>query len=296
MKRDQLVSELDTYFRVHEVRGDEWMALFDVVYEGPYWKDYVEPSWLSSFNGLMVRGANEVTRVATCVFPSDAILRRVPAGTFVFAEHPVDDAPGDVFAPWAKATYERMRADGVSVYTVHAPLDHHPEVSPSVLLGRALGLKDTQAFLKMAEGMSGGAAVIGAGEGSVADVMERLKQAVGVDVPVALGLGLSVDEARAREAGKVAVIAGGGASVEALEAALALGCTTYVTGNALSPCSIPYVRKIHDAFRARAKAAGVAIIDGTHYGTEKPAQLAMVDWFKQRGLDARFEPGVPERS
>ncbi|MDP1919409.1 MAG: hypothetical protein Q8L14_24375 [Myxococcales bacterium] len=61
------------------------------------------------------------------------------------------------------------------------------------------------------------------------------------------------------------------ASVESLEAALALGCTTYVTGNALSPCTIAFVRHIHDAFRARAKTADVAIIDGTHYGTKAVA-------------------------
>lgn len=296
MQRDRLVAELDEYFRVTEVHGDEWVSLFDVVYESPYWRDYVEPAWVSSFNGLMVRGGDEVTKVATCVFPSDAILRRVPAGTFVFAEHPVDDAPGDVFAPWSKATFERMKADRVSVYTVHAPLDHHPEVSPSVLLGRALGLKTGQTFLPMAEGLRGGGAVLGDCDGTVAELQQRLQAALGAEVPVALGNGLTPADARTRAAGRVAVVAGGGASVEALEAALAQGCTTYVTGNALSPCTIPYVKQIHDAFRARAKAAGVAIVDGTHYGTEKLAQLAMVDWFKARGLDARFEPGVPERS
>ena len=295
MKRDQLVAELDGYFHVADVQGDEWVTLFDLVYDAPYWRDYVEAPWVKSFNGLMVRGADEVTQVATCVFPSDAILRRVPAGSFVFAEHPVDDAPGDVFAPWSKATYQRLRADGVSVYTVHAPLDHHPDVSPSVLLGKAISLTATKSFLPMAKGLPGGGAVIGDSDLTVADMQRRLQAAIGPDVRVALGPGLSMDEANHRAAGKVAIVAGGGASVELLEAALALGCTTYVTGNALSPCTIPYVKALHDAFRARAKAAGVAIIDGTHYGTEKLSQLAMVDWFKARGLEARFEAGVPER-
>ncbi|MDP1823868.1 MAG: Nif3-like dinuclear metal center hexameric protein [Archangium sp.] len=295
MQRDRLVAELDEWFRVADVQDDEWLSLFDVVYDAPYWRDYVDPAWLRSFNGLMVRGADEVTHVATCVFPSDAILRRVPAGSFVFAEHPVDDAPGDVFAPWSKATFERLRMDRINVYTVHAPLDHHPEVSPSVLLGRALGLKEPKAFLPMARGLSGGGAVIGYSDLTVAELKHRLQDAVGPEVPVALGPGLSLDEAGRRAAGTVAVVAGGGASLAALEAALAMGCTTYVTGNALSPCGIPYVKEIHDAFRARAKSAGVAIVDGTHYGTEKLSQLAMVDWFKARGLEARFEPGLPER-
>lgn len=295
MQRDRLVAELDAWFRVADVQDDEWLTLLDVVYDVPYWKDYVDPTWVKSFNGLMVRGAEEVTHVATCVFPSDAILGRVPAGSFVFTEHPIHNAPGDVFAPWSKATFERLRADRINVYTVHAPLDHHPEVSPSVLLGRALALQAPKSFLPMARGLSGGGAVIGDSDVTVAELQRRLQAALGPEVRVALGPGLSPDDADRRPAGKVAVVAGGGASPVCLEAALALGCTTYVTGNALSPCGIPYVREIHDAFRTRAKSAGVAIVDGTHYGTEKLAQLAMVDWFKARGLEARFEPGVPER-
>ena len=36
MKRDQLVAELDAYFHVAEVQGDEWESLFKLVYDAPY--------------------------------------------------------------------------------------------------------------------------------------------------------------------------------------------------------------------------------------------------------------------
>jgi hypothetical protein len=111
-------------------------------------------------------------------------------------------------------------------------------VSPSVLLGRALGLKAPQPFLPMARGLSGGGGVFGAFEGTVADLQRRLQAAIGPEVRVALGPWLGADEAQRRAAGMVGLVAGGGASVEAVEAALAHGCTTYVTGNALSPCSM----------------------------------------------------------
>ena len=39
-----------------------------------------------------------------------------------------------------------------------------------------------------------------------------------------------------------------------------------------------------------ADAEGVAVIDATHYGMEKPPQLAMVDWFRKLGLEAEFRP------
>ncbi len=50
------------------------------------------------------------------------------------------------------------------------------------------------------------------------------------------------------------------------------------------------------AFRELADEEGVAIVDGTHYGLEKPPQLAMVGWFQRLGVPAAFEPGRPERS
>jgi putative NIF3 family GTP cyclohydrolase 1 type 2 len=289
MRRDALVRMLDEALGVERVRGDDWVESLSVVYETPLWRDFTEPAWVPRGNGLMVRGADEVAHVVTCVFPSDAILQRVKPRTFVFTEHPIDDAEGDVFAPISARSFERLRRDGISVYTAHATLDHHPELSPSVLVAAGLGLRDQQTFLPIAEGLDGGSAVLGESDHSVTSLATALQATLGAEIPVQVVL------APRERAGRVAVVAGGGAHVSSLEAALAQGCTTFVTGNAASPCGIPFVREIRDAFRQRATEAGVNVIDGTHYGTEKPAQLAMVEWFATRGVTARFEPGRPER-
>jgi hypothetical protein len=39
---------------------------------------------------------------------------------------------------------------------------------------------------------------------------------------------------------------------------------------------------------------GVALLDAMHYGMEKPPQLAMVEWFRTRGLPAEFVPDGPK--
>ena len=96
------------------------------------------------------------------------------------------------------------------------------------------------------------------------------------------------------EAGRVAMVAGGGAMVEILEASLERGCDTYVTGNAATNCRLDFVQEQVRAFRERADEAGVSLIDAMHYGMEKPPQLAMAKWFQQRGLDARFVPDGPK--
>lgn len=289
-KRSELVAALDAYFRVPDAEEDSWLNIFEVVYERPVWRDFVEPQWVERSNGLMIKGADDVPRVATCVFPSDEIFARLAPGTFLFTEHPIDDAFGDVFAPWSRASFERMKRDGISVYTVHAPLDHHPDVSPSRLIAQALGLVDVDEYLPIARGIPGGAAVIGSSDMTVTALAERLQVALGAEVPV-----LVVNAPRVM-AGRVAVVAGGGADVGALEQSLDRGCETYVTGNAASPCHIPFVRDLHDAFRRRAEQARINVVDGTHYGTEKLSQLAMLKWFRERGLEAVFEAGRPERA
>jgi hypothetical protein len=48
------------------------------------------------------------------------------------------------------------------------------------------------------------------------------------------------------------------------------------------------------AFRALADERKVSLVDGTHYGTEKPPQVAMVEWFRKQGIeDAEFLADVP---
>ena len=282
MKRDDLVARLDEYFGTREVRGDDWADEFELVYPDPYWREFAEPGYEGRWNGLLVRGADEVERAATCVFPSDRVIGLLEPGTFLFSEHPIDygDEPG--FLPLARASFERMRTDGISFYHVHAPIDHHPEVSPSRLCAAAMGVPVEEEYLPIAEGIAGGAAVIGTSDTSVDELAARLGAELGPDVPVRI--------VRRRpgtdRAGRVAVVGGGGADREALTESLARGCETYVTGGTFTRWA--------EEFRRLADEAGVAVIDGTHYGTEVPPQLAMVAWFRGLGLEAEFIPDGPK--
>jgi putative NIF3 family GTP cyclohydrolase 1 type 2 len=282
MNRDALVGLLDAYFGTREVRGDEWADLFELVYPEPYWRDYAEPGYEGRWNGLLVRGADEVERAATCVFPSDRIVAGLDPGTFLFSEHPIDygDEPG--FLPLSRESFEVLRARGISFYNVHAPIDHHPEISPSRLCAAGMGVPVEEEFLPIAEGIPGGAAVIGPAEGTVDGLAARLQALLGPEVPVKV--------VRRREgtdaAGRVAVVGGGGADREALTAALERGCETYVTGGTFTHWAAEFL--------ALAESAGIAVVDGTHYGTEKPPQLAMVDWFRSVGLPAEFIPEGPK--
>ena len=284
MTLDELVDELDAYFGVPGVRGDAaWYRDDD-----PYWREYVEPGWLERRNGLMVRGGGAVRRAATCVFPSVRIVDELEPETFLFSEHPVDleDEPG--FLPLPRETFEVMQGKGVSFYHVHGPLDQHPEISPSRLIAGALGLRDTEEYFPIVEGVSGGAAVVGDSDLRLDELAARLQDFLGAEVPV------QVVTRPHEHAGRVAAVGGGGADEEILEASLERRCETYVTGNVVTRCRLDFVQEGVAAFRLLAARAGVAVIDGTHYGTEKPPQLAMAEWFRARGLRAEFVPDGPK--
>jgi putative NIF3 family GTP cyclohydrolase 1 type 2 len=283
MKLAQLVDALDAYFRVRQVGNDfAWSGL----YPEPYWREFAEPGYEALWNGLMVRGGEEVRRAATCVFPTDHLLAALEPGTFLFSEHAADFTDEAGFFPLARSTFEAMRQRGISFYQVHLPLDVHPEVSPSRLCAGGMGLADLHECFPVCD-LPGGAVVIGQSSLTLTQLAQRLHAFLGEEVPVQV-------LTRPREqAGCVAVAAGGGADPAALEESLRHGCTTYVTGNAATRCRLAFAQEGLRAFRTRADEAGVALIDGTHYGTEKPPQLAMVKWFQALGIDAEFLPDVP---
>lgn len=284
MKLAEVVADLDAYFRVPDVEND-WRWYEDVE---PYWREFAEPQWVERRNGLMVRGAEEVEQVATCVFPSARIVDKLEQQTLLFAEHPVDleDEPG--FLALSRETFEVMKGRGISFYHVHGPLDQHPEVSPSRLIAEGVGLRKPEEYFPIVDGIPGGAAVIGESSVTLDELTDRLSELLGPEVPV------QVLSRPHEQAERVAVVAGGGAQREILEASLERRCRTYITGNAATRCRLKFVQEEVRKFLALARESGVAVIDATHYGTEKPPQVAMVEWFRKRGLPAEFVPDGPK--
>jgi len=287
VRLDDVRQALDDEFRVDLVSQDDWSEIFAHVYPDPYWRDYAEPGYEARWNGLMVRGGEEVERAVTCVFPGDGVIDELEPRTLLFSEHPVDFADRPGFLPLARASFEALREKECSFYHVHAPLDQHPRISPSRLLAEGLGLEALEEYLPIDDGLPGGAAILGTSELSLEGLVARLRVFLGDDIPVHVVL-------RGHEhAGRVAVVAGGGADPEILRESLERGCDTFVTGNAGTYCELEHVQEVNRAFRRAAEEAHVSAIDATHYGTERPPQLAMLDWFRRLGLEARFAENGP---
>lgn len=288
MKLDEVVGELDGYFRVAEVENDDWSPAFEAVYGEPYWREYVEPGYEGKWNGLMVRGEGDVERVATCVFPSDRIVAGLEPGTLLFSEHPLDFADEPGFLPLSRESFQSLKQRSCGFFHAHAPLDMHPEVSPSRLCAAGVGLEALEEYYPIADGIPGGAAIIGNTGLSLEGLAEAFRVFLGPEIKVHV-----ISRPRS-QAGRVAVAAGGGADAEILQASIERGCETYVTGNAATNCRIDWVQEKVRLFRELAEEADIAVIDAMHYGMEKPPQLAMVSWFLRLGLPAEFVPDGPK--
>jgi putative NIF3 family GTP cyclohydrolase 1 type 2 len=288
VRLDHVVGELDAYFRMEDVYGDaNWGEIYDNT-GGPHWRDYAERGWHERWNGLMVRGQGEVERVVTCVFPSDRIVASLEPGTLLFSEHPLDFEDVAGFVALSPESFETLRGRACGFYHAHAPLDMHPEISPSRLCAQGVGLEQLEEYFPICKGISGGAAIIGETSLSIDGLADALRAYLGPEIEV-----MVLTRPR-NQAGRVAIVAGGGATRELLEASLERGCQTYVTGNAATSCRLDFVQQSVREFRALAEQEGVALLDAMHYGTEKPPQLAMVEWFRGLGLPAAFVPDGPK--
>jgi putative NIF3 family GTP cyclohydrolase 1 type 2 len=283
-----IVAELDREFSIDLVRDDDWAPAFAQVYPDPYWREFVEPDYEGRWDGLMVRGAEEVPAAATCVFPGDSVVAQLEPGTLLFSEHPLDfgDAPG--FLPFTRETFETMRERGISFFHAHAPIDQHPRYSPSRLVAQGVGMDALEEYFPIDENLPGGAAVIGQSMLTVDGLADSLRAFLGPDIPI------HVLTRTQQLAGRVAIVAGGGADRDILTASLERGCQTYVTGNAATNCVLDFVQTQVREFRALADREHVTLIDATHYGMERPPQLELVRWFEERGVPCRFVENGPK--
>jgi putative NIF3 family GTP cyclohydrolase 1 type 2 len=281
---DEITGQLDAYFLVDRVTRDDWSRAFEHAFGDPG-GGAVEPGFRRRWAGLAVRGGAAVDRAVTCVFPGDELIDGLEPRTLLFSEHPLDYSDRQGFGPVA---FDRLRERDCSLYVVHLPLYQHEEIGPSRLLAEGLGLECVESLFPLDPGLPGGIAAIGASEHTVDGLADRIRAFLGPAIPV------HVLTRTAERAGTVAVAAGGAARADLLAAALERGCTTYVTGNAATTSEVERVQRRVRAFRELADAEHVSLIDATHYGTERPPQLAMAEWFRLRGLPARFAENGPK--
>jgi len=203
------------------------------------------PDYPGAHNGLQLQNGGEVSRVACAVDASYAVIQKAVAeGADLLVVHHGLFWQG--VRPLTGANYEKFKLameSGLAIYSSHIPLDVHPTYGNNVLLSRALGLGDGEAFFDWKGIKLGRRACF---EGSLGKFRDLLANAVGGPVIMRGDEGSPV--------GEVGIVTGGAGSE--IEAMAREGIETFVTGEG-PHWSFPLAEEL-----------GVNVLHAGHYATE----------------------------
>lgn len=233
---DEIVSEFDNEFNISLFGKDSAFSKFlPSVYDSIEfnWKTAFEREFTELFNGLMIRGNEEVGRVFLAVFPTDHVLTRFinesNSGDLLFMHHPLHMECGDPNGKWGrgfvpiKEEYiNRIKNKNLSIYTCHVPLDYHKQLGTSVSIAKALNADIIGGFLPNDYGENL-VLVCNIEETNTNDLERNLKNIF--DIPYVDFEGKYLSHIR-----KVAIVAGCGDKVEWMKEAEKMGVQAYITG------------------------------------------------------------------
>ncbi len=225
---------------------DDIASYLDDLLEAPKYET-LEPD----SNRLLYRAGAGVSKIAVAVNTSlSAVMGAAKGGAqLLIVHHP----------PWAEIERHlrdeklaALAAAGVSLYAAHSSLDCAPKIGNGWVLASMLGVAVEQTFMPYHAGHAGVAGQCE--ERSFGDLIQRTSRELGVQVEA---------YQHAKTFGRVGIVTGGGGDTVDLDAARAVGCDTYVTGEG-------------NLFtRIFAKECGVNLIFGTHQATEAPGIKAL---------------------
>lgn len=289
VKLDAIIDALDLFFDLEGLERDPGFSQFlPTTYEeiGYGWRENFEPSFVRSFNGLMLRGGPDVSQVFMAAFPTEEVLRefirRAAPGDLFFTHHPIDMRCGDPQGEWAPAawvaikpeTIEALRQRELSFYSMHTPLDYHPRVSTSNAMANALRVEVEGSFARFGNGDVGlyGKVL----PQSYDALVEKLKGIFKVPY-------LDVEGPKHAKIERIAVIAGCGDVVELMQVAEAQGVQAYISGEIHCHINTEYGRMRYQQMMDYVKVTSMSLIGVSHAASEfLIMENEMSEWFKHR--------------
>ncbi len=197
-------------------------------------------------NGLQVESSGHIKKVAAAVDACEFTIRRaIEAGASLLIVH--HGLFWNEPHPFTGFRYRKLKLllDGdLAIYSMHLPLDAHPEIGNNVLLAKAMGLEPGEAWMEF-----GGSTPVGrlcTVDLSRDELQDRLAAAVNGPVHVCPG--------GPQQLAKVGIVTGGAGNDVARAAEL--GADTLISGEA-SHWAYPLAEEL-----------GVNLLLGGHYATE----------------------------
>lgn len=201
VKRDELVSFLDTFLNIQNIKDD-------------------------SYNGLQVEGKDDIKKVIFAVDAGIAIFKKAIELTadMVVVHHGMFwNGVSPCITSWKKKRVEMLLNHGISLYAAHLPLDMHPEVGNNAQLLKILGFEKEQPF-----GFYHDQAISFTGKTDKSKTIDHIVTILKND----LGAECKVLPFGKKEIQRIAVCSGGGDDYGMLQEAFDAGTDLYLTGDA----------------------------------------------------------------
>ena len=236
--------------------------------------------------GLQFHNTDTIRKVYTATFASFEVMeeleRRGETDCLLFTHHPVPQKE-DMFRsypPIPDELVEWLAKSRITLFTYHIPLDRVSPWSPGTNLAKAIGLTPYQSFYEQNQVKMG--LLCHSPFTTVTEFAAAVEKTL--EHPVKL---YPYGDQQLQE-GKVALMGGGASNPNIYAELREKGVNVFLTG--MTNPVVPWIGRLHEA----AKAAGVSLLGGTHYSTEKYAPMEMVKFFRGLGLEAEFLPETPK--
>ncbi|BDI30023.1 hypothetical protein CCAX7_20740 [Capsulimonas corticalis] len=287
-KLAHIVSALDDLFKIKQVDSDPAFRQFvPMTYEplGVDWRGYFEPEFCTRFNGLTIRGHEDVGAVFCGVFPSEIVIDRfiqqARPGDLFFSHHALDMRMGDprgksqpepFIIPIPEAQLQAMRERGLSYYSCHIPMDLNWQIGTTAAIIEIIGATIVDHVYDGEHGPYG--AICELAPRSTDTLIAELIAAM--DLPYEEFLG-----AKHNELTRIAIVAGAGTRVELYEEAQSKGAQTYVTGEIRNHIDNEIGRSRDARIMEYAKTTPMSLIGTSHAASEYLVmKTQMKAWFE----------------
>jgi putative NIF3 family GTP cyclohydrolase 1 type 2 len=283
-----VVEDLDELFQLATAGADVAMSRHvPRVYAeaGVDWRRWATPEFAERFNGLMIRGREQVEQVFTACFPSAEVLEQWLAlarpGDLLLTHHPINVRNGhpngrwaEGFAPIGSRHLAAITGRGLSMYAVHAPMDTSRQVGTAAAIVEALGGAVEGHLWPYDDGFAG--LLCRVPPLSSTELVAAARRIFKVDHVEVAGQHRPVIE-------RIAVVGGTGDRVTEMAAAEKLGAQAWLTGEIHLGIEGGHDRRRYADVRAFAAGTTMTLIGVSHTASEQLVlRTQLARWFTER--------------
>ena len=235
------------------------------------WKSYFENGFSNYFNGLMIKGNEEVGSIFASTFLSNHVLEkfieRSKPGSMLIVHHPIDMKCGDPRGEWGSGftapdleLLQKIKKSGRTIFSCHLPLDIHQNISTGRAIAQALEAKIVDFFCHEEHGYSGLICSIKK-ETDTDSIIDNLKDIF--NIPYVDFEGKKITNAK-----KIAVLAGGGDVIDYMNEAESKGAQIYITGEVHHHINTEYGKMRYNKMMEYVKTTNMSLIGVSHAASE----------------------------